>query len=74
MGEWNILGRVLIFVGILIIVAGLFLLGLGKMLPWGRLPGDLMFRKGNFIVFFPLATSVILSIVLTLLLNIIWRR
>ncbi|HAG07901.1 MAG TPA: DUF2905 domain-containing protein, partial [Peptococcaceae bacterium] len=40
----------------------------------GRLPGDIVIRKGNFTFYFPLVTSIILSIVLTLLLNVLFRR
>jgi uncharacterized protein HemY len=59
------LGKALVFAGLL--VAGL---GLAMMLgvPLGRLPGDLAFRKGNVSFYFPLTTSIILSILLTLLL------
>lgn len=67
-------------VGRVLVVAGLVLVGLGALivlassLGLGRLPGDITFRRGNVRVFVPLASSVVLSVVLTLLLNLILRR
>jgi hypothetical protein len=68
------LGRGLILLGVmLIIVGGLFLLA-GKI-PWlGRLPGDIFIERKNFSFYFPLATSLILSIVLSLIFWLISRR
>lgn len=69
------LGRLLIGFGVLIALAGLFLLALGRM--GGRLlPGDLVFRSGKATFFFPLATSILISIILSVLLTLIarWRR
>jgi hypothetical protein len=63
-------GRLLIILGLVIAGAGL-LITLG--LPIGRLPGDFTVRRGNFSFYFPLATSVLASIVLTLLL-MLFRR
>lgn len=54
------LGKLLIIAGLVIAAAGAITAGLG------RLPGDLVVRRGNFTFFFPLMTSIILSIVLTL--------
>ena len=59
------MGRVLIGLGLLLVVAGI-LINVG--VPIGRLPGDFTVRRGNFSFYFPLATSIIESIVLTLLL------
>lgn len=58
------MGRVLILVGVLIAAVGL-LITLG--VPIGRLPGDVTIRRGNFTFYFPLATSIVASILLTLL-------
>jgi hypothetical protein len=68
MGPLNELGKGLIILGVAITVAGLLLWsGAGK--GWlGRLPGDIHYAKGNFSFYFPLMTSVLLSILLTLLL------
>jgi hypothetical protein len=51
--------------------AGLSLFG---KLGLGRLPGDIFIKKGNFTFYFPLVTSIILSLVLTLLANLFFRR
>jgi hypothetical protein len=65
------MGRLLIVVGVLLVVVGL-LVNLG--LPIGRLPGDFTVRRGNFSFHFPLATSIIASIILTLLFMFLGRR
>jgi uncharacterized membrane-anchored protein len=62
------LGRTLLFLGLLLVVAGLVVLGLGLHLPLGRLPGDLSWRGRGWSVSIPLATSILLSVILTLLL------
>jgi hypothetical protein len=59
------MGRTLILVGLLIAGAGL-LINLG--LPIGRLPGDFTVRRGNFSFYFPLATSIVVSLLLTLIM------
>ena len=67
------LGRFLIVLGVVIVLAGAALLLAGR-LPWlGRLPGDIVVRRGNFSFYFPLATSIILSILLTLILTLFRR-
>jgi hypothetical protein len=58
-------GRLLVLVGLSIAALGLLVM-LG--VPFGRLPGDLYLRRGSFSFYFPLATSIVLSILLTLLL------
>jgi hypothetical protein len=61
------LGKLLILLGVLTIVIGLLLM-VGEKIPWvGRLPGDIIIKKERFTFYFPLATSVIISIILTLL-------
>ena len=60
-----------------LVIAGLVAAGIGLLmmagLPIGRLPGDISFRRGNTTVYFPLATSIILSIILTLLFALFRR-
>ncbi|MGI6574608.1 MAG: DUF2905 domain-containing protein [bacterium] len=68
------IGRMLLGIGGLLIIIGLFLLYGGRLLPLGRLPGDIFIQKGNFTFYFPLVTGLILSVILTLLLNIFGRR
>jgi len=65
------MGRSLIILGLLIAGVGL-LINLG--LPIGRLPGDFTIRRGNLTFYFPLATSIIASIVLTLIMMFFGRR
>ena len=65
------MGRLLIIIGLLIAAAGL-LMTLG--FPIGRLPGDFAFRRGNVSVYFPLTTSILASIILTLLMLLFGRR
>ena len=65
------MGRTLIIIGLLIAAAGL-LMTLG--LPIGRLPGDVTFRRGNFSFYFPLTTSILASILLTLVFMFLGRR
>ena len=68
------LGRTLIFVGILLALVGIVLVGLNRFnLPVGRLPGDLNWRGRGSSVSFPLATSILVSVVLSLLLWVIGR-
>jgi hypothetical protein len=61
------LGKVLVIVGIVFVVLG-FLLILGDKIPWiGRLPGDIYIKREKFTFYFPLMTSIIISLLLTLL-------
>ena len=63
------LGRTLIFLVLLLAIAGIVILGLNRLhLPLGRLPGDFNWRGRGWSVSFPLATSILVSIVLSLLL------
>jgi hypothetical protein len=64
------MGKVLIVVGLLIAVTGLLVL-LG--LPIGRLPGDVTYRRGNTTFYFPIATSILASVVFSLLLALLRR-
>src|SRR6185369_9029407 len=67
------LGKLVLVFGLGIAGFGLLLLVVGKGL-WPHLPGDLSFKLGSVRVFFPLATSIVLSIVLTVMLNLFFRR
>jgi hypothetical protein len=60
------LGKMLILLGVFVILIG-FLLVIGEKIPWiGRLPGDIIIRKKNFTFYFPIVTSILISIILTL--------
>ena len=68
------LGRVLVLVGGLLLVLGLLLILGGRVnLPIGRLPGDIVVRGKNTTFYFPLMTSIVLSVILTLVLWIVNR-
>jgi len=68
------LGRVLIVLGLVLAATGVALTFAGRV-PWlGRLPGDVQIQRGSWTFYFPLATSVLLSVVLTLILWIVGRR
>ena len=65
------MGRIFIVLGLVLVTTGL-LINMG--LPIGRLPGDITIRRGSVSFYFPLATSIIMSILLTVLLVFLGRR
>ena len=66
-------GRVLIVAGVVLVVLGVVLSFAGR-LPWlGRLPGDIVIRRGGFTLYLPLGTCLLLSLALTFLFSL-WRR
>ncbi|HZQ92545.1 MAG TPA: DUF2905 domain-containing protein [Terriglobales bacterium] len=68
------LGKVLVMFGALIVLVGLLLMLAGRTnLPIGRLPGDIVYRGKNVTFYFPLATSLLLSVVLSLVFYLIGR-
>lgn len=70
-------GKLLIFLGVLLVVAGAIVMLLSRAnLPLGRLPGDIIYRGKNTRIYFPLATSLLLSVVLSIVLYLLsrWRR
>lgn len=84
MTEWGTLGKFLIGIGAIILVLGTLMMladrvpGAGNLLGWfGKLPGDISIKRDNFRLFFPLGTSIVLSIALSLLfylLSWLFRR
>lgn len=74
MGSFESLGRMLLLIGVVLALLGGLLLLVGKVPFLGRLPGDIVIERKNFTFYFPLATSILLSIVLTLLLSLFGRR
>jgi uncharacterized membrane protein YkgB len=64
------LGKMLILLGVFIIIIGILLL-IGDKIPWvGRLPGDMIIKKEKFTLYFPITTSILISIILTLLFTL----
>jgi hypothetical protein len=71
--NWVDTGRFLIIAGAVIIVIGL-LFTVADKIPIGRLPGDLRFGSGRMRIYVPLATSILLSAVVTIILNFFGKR
>ena len=68
------IGRMLVFVGGIVLAIGVILIFAGKInLPIGRLPGDIVYRGKNSTFYFPLMTSILLSVVLSLVLYFVNR-
>ena len=68
MAEFSQFGKILIIIGIITAGIGLFLLA-GDKIPWlGRLPGDFLFKGKKFTFYFPMATCILISVILTLIL------
>ncbi len=68
------LGKMLLAIGGFFIIMGLFLTLGGRFLPLGRLPGDIYIQRGNFTFYFPLVSGLLLSLILTLIVNLLGRR
>jgi len=69
------LGRTLITFGLVIALIGLCFAFAGRIPFLGKLPGDIVYHRGNFTVFAPIVTSILLSLILTVLFNLFaWRR
>ncbi|MCX7956874.1 MAG: DUF2905 domain-containing protein [Endomicrobia bacterium] len=66
--------KFIIIVGVILIVVGIVFKIFDKLPFLGRLPGDIYIKRKNFVFYFPLITSIIISVVITLLLNIFFRR
>jgi hypothetical protein len=67
-------GKLVLIAGVLLVIAGTVIVLAGRLPFIGQLPGDFEFRRGNTTIYFPLATMIILSIILTVLFNIFLRR
>ena len=68
------LGKILIFLGVLLAVFGVLLMFGGRLrLPIGRLPGDIVYRGKNTTLYFPIVTSIVISIVLSIAFYLIGR-
>jgi len=65
------LGKFLIMVAIIIAVAGVFIFIIGKGLGIGKLPGDIVIKRDGTRVFIPVATMILLSIILTIVVNLV---
>ncbi|MBM4313233.1 MAG: DUF2905 domain-containing protein [Deltaproteobacteria bacterium] len=72
--DFNGMGRILILIGLVVAGVGLVIVLAGKIPFLGKLPGDFLFRGKNFSFYFPLTTSILISVILTLILWFISRK
>lgn len=76
MFEFESFGKLIVLLGIILVVAGLLISFAGKI-PFfnklGHLPGDIIIRRDNFVFYFPITTSILISLVLFLLFNLFKR-
>lgn len=68
----NSIGKMMLTFGFVLIILGIIII-IGEKLGLGKLPGDILIKKGNFTFFFPIVSSIIISLLLTLILNILKR-
>lgn len=66
-------GKVLLFLGGGLFLLGLLFIMLGKLPGIGRLPGDILIHRGSFTLYIPLVTMLLVSLVLTIVVNVILR-
>lgn len=73
MNEVSFLGKILIFAGVILVLVGIVFVFSNKI-PWiGKLPGDIYIHKKNLTLYFPITTSILISIVLSLIL-MLWAK
>ncbi|MCS7164032.1 MAG: DUF2905 domain-containing protein [Thermodesulfovibrio sp.] len=70
----NEIGKFLVIIGVITVVIGLILMFAGKIPLIGRLPGDIVIERRNFVLYFPIATSILLSIIISLILYILSKK
>ncbi|HER23526.1 MAG TPA: DUF2905 domain-containing protein [Candidatus Atribacteria bacterium] len=70
MSEFNILGRTLLFFGVVLIILGTIFLLVGKLSFPFRFPGDIIVQRKNFVFYFPLGICVAISIIFTIIFRI----
>jgi len=70
MSEFNILGKILLFFGVVLIILGGIFLVAGKLPFLNRLPGDIIIQRKNFVFYFPLSLCIVISIIFTIIFRI----
>lgn len=69
-------GRIIIFLGVVLVIVGLFI-SFGGKLPFfnklGHLPGDIVIKRDNFVFYFPITTCILISLILFILFNLFKR-
>jgi hypothetical protein len=68
------MAKILIGIGLFIILAGIMLYVLARLGQWVKIPGDIYIKRGNFSFYFPIVTCLVISLLLTLIINLIGRR
>lgn len=71
MNEFQQIGKLLIIFGVIILAAGLFFVLWDKIPFLGKLPGDIYIKKKNFTFYFPIATSILISVIISLILYLL---
>ncbi|MBC7343206.1 MAG: DUF2905 domain-containing protein [Clostridia bacterium] len=71
---WDSMAKSIVAIGIGLIALGLIMWALARLGIPGKLPGDILVRKGNFTIYFPIVSCLLLSLILTLLFNVFFRR
>ena len=72
--EIQSLGKIILVMGIFLVVFGSLIL-LSPKIPFiGRLPGDILIKRDNFTFFFPIASSIVISLIITIILNLLLGR
>lgn len=67
------MARIMLIIGVVLIIAGLVMLGIQKLPFPGKLPGDIIIKRDHYTFYFPLATSIIISIIISLVLYLIGK-
>jgi len=70
---WDNIGRLLLLIGGILVISGVLIMLGSRLFGLVRLPGDLFIQRGNFTVYFPIVSCIVLSILLTIILNLIRR-
>lgn len=68
------LGRMLIIIGVFIVVIGVLFMLFSKLIGVPKLPGDIYIKKDNFVFYFPWVTSLVISVILSLIFYLFFRR
>ena len=68
------IGKIVIIFGIIMVIVGVFLVFSPKIPFMGKLPGDIVIKRDGFTFYFPLATSIIISILITIIINLFFKK
>lgn len=74
MNDFSSLGKGLLLFGLAIAALGLVMIALPKIPFLGKLPGDILVKRGNFTLYFPIVTSILVSVVLTVIFNLLSKK